>query len=58
MPLDNAAIDQIVFRAQEYFSHQVLSWAMAAQIAAAGLALLLASYQDHALVVYARAGAR
>jgi small-conductance mechanosensitive channel len=41
--LDPASVDQLVSRARDYFFHQVLSWAMVAQIAAAGCALLLAS---------------
>jgi hypothetical protein len=41
-PLDLAQIDAIVFQAREYFFQHVLSWAMAAQLAAIGGALLLA----------------
>ncbi len=41
-PFDLAAVDQIRSQAQAYFFHHVLSWAMLAQIAAAGFALLLA----------------
>ena len=42
IPVGPAAIDQIGSQAHEYFVHQVLSWGMAAQIAATVLALLLA----------------
>jgi small-conductance mechanosensitive channel len=42
IPLDPAVIDQIRTQAHNYFFQQVLSWTMAAQIAAASLALLLA----------------
>ncbi|MGB8992835.1 MAG: mechanosensitive ion channel domain-containing protein [Desulfobaccales bacterium] len=41
-PFDLASVDQIVLRAREYFFHDVLIWAMVAQIATAGCALLLA----------------
>ena len=39
---DHTLLDQIVSQGREYFFHHVLSWAMVAQIAAGGCALLLA----------------
>jgi small-conductance mechanosensitive channel len=41
-PFDLASADKLVSQAREYFFHHVLSWAMLAQIAVAGCALLLA----------------
>jgi small-conductance mechanosensitive channel len=41
-PFDLAQLDKIGSQAQAYFSQHVLSWSMAAQIAAIGCALLLA----------------
>jgi small-conductance mechanosensitive channel len=41
-PFDLASIDQLVSQARQYFFQHVLSWAMLAQIAVAGCALLLA----------------
>ena len=40
IPLNLASVDQLVSEAREYFSLNVLSWAMAAQIAVVGLVLL------------------
>jgi small-conductance mechanosensitive channel len=42
IPLDHASLGQIVSQSRAYFFQYVLSWAMVAQIAAAGCALLLA----------------
>src|SRR5208282_5437755 len=41
IPFNLASIDQLVSEAREYFSLNVLSWAMAAQIAVVGLVLFL-----------------
>ena len=41
IPLNLASIDQLVSQAWEYFSLNVLSWAMAAQIVVVGLVLFL-----------------
>jgi small-conductance mechanosensitive channel len=41
-PFDLASVDQLVSQARNYIFHQVLTWAMFAQIAVAGCALLLA----------------
>jgi small-conductance mechanosensitive channel len=42
IPFNHALLDQLVSQARAYFFHYVLSWAMLAQIAVAGCALLLA----------------
>jgi small-conductance mechanosensitive channel len=42
-PFNLASVDQLVSEAREYLSLNVLSWAMAAQIAGVGLVLLLAN---------------
>lgn len=42
-PFDLAYIDQLLSQARDYFFHNVLSWAMAAQIMVVGGALLLAN---------------
>jgi small-conductance mechanosensitive channel len=41
-PFDLASMDQLVSQTRDYFSHHVLSWAMAAQVVVIGCALLLA----------------
>ncbi len=42
IPFDQTSLDQILSQARDYFFQHVLSWAMVAQIAVAGCALLLA----------------
>jgi small-conductance mechanosensitive channel len=49
LPFDLASLDPLRDQAREYFLRQVLSWTMAAQIAAAAGALLLA-YKVNAMV--------
>jgi hypothetical protein len=41
IPLNLASVDQLVSQAWEYFSLNVLSWAVAAQIVVVGLVLFL-----------------
>ena len=48
-PFDPATVDHLVSRARDYFFHDVLSWAMVAQIAVAAGALLLAYKANRAI---------
>jgi len=48
-PFDPAFFDQLIPRAREYFSQNVISWAMAVQIVVIGCAILLAHYTTRSM---------